>query len=387
MKNKSLVSYIVGAIILYVVSTGVSYAAFRFLGQGDTAVVPSPDADGNVVIDPSLPKTEVCPVNGAKFTQIEREIWEKRRPLAVMIENHEESRPQTGLSYADVVYEAVAEGGITRFMGVYYCAVAAYNIGLAPVRSARTYFLDWVSEYDALYNHVGGAGKCSDDTVDNRAKALCQIGKYGIKDLDQFSIPFPTCYRNYDRLDHPVATEHTMVCYTNKLYDLAAERGWTNVDEEGVTWDKNFTPWNFKEDAPVSDRGTTNSFSFVHWDGYEAEYGVKWEYDSATNSYKRFNGGQPQTDLETKNQLVAKNIVIQFTKEVSGVDEHAHVLYTTIGSGKALIFQDGDVISGTWKKANRTSRTTYFNESGKEVEFDRGQIWIEVVATDTKVDY
>ena len=98
-----------------------------------------------------------------------------------MIENHAEARPQSGLSYADVVYEAVAEGGITRFMGVFYCGIAVRNVNLAPVRSARTYFLPWVLEYDALYNHVGGAGLCNDDTVDDRAKALCQIDQYKIK--------------------------------------------------------------------------------------------------------------------------------------------------------------------------------------------------------------
>jgi hypothetical protein len=296
-----------------------------------------------------------------------------------------------------VVYEAVAEGAITRFMGVFYCGAAAYNLGLAPVRSARTYYLDWVSEYDALYNHVGGAGKCSDPTVDDRAKALCQIDKYGIKDLDQFALKikdtdengkaYYICYRNPDRLDHQVAYEHQMVCMTNGLYKVAEERDWTNIDEEGESWDKNFEPWSFKEDAEAAEKGTTTSISFVHWDGYEAEYGVKWEYDTTANNYKRFNGGQPHIDLETKNQLTAKNIVFQLTKELSGVDEHAHVLYTTIGSGKALVFQDGNVIEGTWKKASRTSRTTFYNKSGKEIEFNRGQIWIEVVATDTDIEY
>lgn len=387
MKKNPVLSYIIGAIFLYIVSTGISYAVFSFMGGGGTGVAPTPDAEGNVVIDPSLPKTEICPINGGKFTEIEREIWEKRRPLAVMIENHAESRPQSGLSYADVVYETVAEGGITRFMGIYYCGAAAYNIGLAPVRSARTYFVDWVSEYDALYNHVGGAGRCNDDTVDERAKALCQIQKYGIKDMDQFSIAFPTCYRNYDRLDHPVATEHTMVCYTNKLYDLAAEREWTNVDEDGVAWDKNFTPWSFKEEAAAGEGGTTSTISFVHWDGYEAEYGVKWDYDSATNSYKRTNGGQPHIDLETKNQLTAKNVAVQFAKETSGVDGHAHLLYGTIGTGDALIFQDGKVIDGTWKKASRTARTTFYDGAGKEIAFNRGQIWIEVIATGTNIEY
>lgn len=389
MKKTSPVKYIITAILLYVVSTGVAYGFFSLTGVGSkpTAVALPSGSKGRFVIDPSIPRTEVCPLNGAKFTKQERDIWEKRRPLAVMIENHEEARPQSGLSFADVVYETVAEGGITRFMGVFYCGSAAYDLGLAPVRSARTYFLDWVSEYDALYNHVGGAGRCNDDTVDERAKALCQIGKYGIKDMDQFGIPFPTCYRNYDRLENPVATEHTMVCFTDKLHELAKKRGWTNVDEEGVSWDEGFTSWKFKDDVKEGERGSTASLSFVHWDGYENSMGIQWNYDTTTNSYKRLTAGKAHQDLETKEQLTAKNIVVQFAKETSGVDSHGHMLYGTTGTGKALIFQDGNAILGTWKKTKRTDRTLFYDDKGKEVVFVRGPVWIEVVATDTKVTY
>ncbi len=396
MKQKSPILYILGAILLYLVSTGISYGAFSLIsgGSAPTKVALPSGGKGRLVIDPSIPRTEVCPLNGAKFTKQERDIWETRRPLAVMIENHEEARPQTGLSYADIVYEAVAEGGITRFMGIYYCGIAAYDIGLAPVRSARTYFVDWVSEYDALYAHVGGAGRCSDDTVDPRAKALCQIEKYGIKDMDQFGLPIRTkdakntvCVRNYDRLDHEVATEHTMVCYSDGLYLIAQERSWTNVDEEGVAWNKNYTPWKFQNDGESSKKGTVKSFSFTHWKGYEDQYGVQWDYDETSNSYKRSNGGKPHLDLETNQQLTAKNIVVQFTKETDGIDEHAHILYGTIGNGEALIFQNGDAIKGTWKKLNRLARTVFYDDKGKEIAFVPGQIWIEVIAIGTEVKY
>ncbi len=388
MKKKQPIIYVAGAIVLYLLATGVSYGAFSSFGRSAPVAAPVPSAQiGQTGIDPSIPRTEKCPLNGALFTKQERDIWEKRRPLAVMIENHEESRPQSGLSYADIVYEAVAEGGITRFMGVFYCGVAAQNIGFAPVRSARTTYVDMVSEYDALYNHVGGAGNCNDPTVDERAKALCQIDKYGIKDLDQFGIAFPNCYRNYDRLDHPVATEHTMVCFSNKLYDIAQKRSWTNVDEAGIAWDKNFQPWKFKEEAKEDDRGSATSISFSHWDSMKERYGVQWTYDKTGNLYKRSTGGQPHLDLETKQQLTAKTIAIEFAKETSGIDEHAHVIYADLGEGKALIFQDGNVVAGTWKKPKRTSRTVFFDAKGKEMQFNPGQIWIEIVDTSVKVTY
>jgi hypothetical protein len=390
MKKKSPLLYILGAVVLYLVSTGVSFGIFKGTGSSASAKpssVPIPTANTTKAkVDISAPRTEKCPLNGALFTKAEHDIWVTHRPLAVMIENHEEARPQSGLSYADIIYETVAEGGVTRFMGVFYCGMAAYNIPFAPVRSARTYFLDWVSEYDALYNHVGGAGNCNDDTVDPRAKALCQIQKYGIKDMDQFGIPFPTCYRNYDRLDHTVATEHTMVCESDKLLKVAEKRGWTNVDEAGVSWDKNFVPWKFADETKTADHGTTNKISFDFWQNYDA-YGVTWDYDAATNTYKRSNGGKPHIDLETKQQLAAKNVVIQFDKETVGVDEHAHLLYATIGSGKALVFMDGKAIVGTWKKPTRTARTIYYDDKGKEVQFNPGLIWIENMDVSVKVSY
>lgn len=389
-KQKFITTSIIG-LALYLIATGLSFAAFSYLGKGTPSSQPSTTTSGDqdhFAIDPSIPRTESCPINGKMYTKQEKDTWVTRRPLAVMIENHADSRPQSGLSRADVIYEAVAEGGITRFMGVFYCGVAAASFNLAPVRSARQHFLPWVVEYDALYNHVGGAGRCEDPTVDERAKALCNIQKYKIKDMDQFGISFPTCYRNYDRLDHPVATEHTMVCVTNKLIDLATKRGWTNVDAKGVSWDKNFVPWKFKDDAKENERGASSSISFSAWKGYEAEYGVRWEYDPVANIYKRYNGGVAHTDLDTKEQLTAKVVAILFAKETGPVDGHMHLLYANIGSGEAIVFQDGKATKAVWKKATKEARTVFYDAStNKEITFTRGQLWIEMLPTGTEVTY
>lgn len=383
--------HIGAALAIYVLSAGISFAVFSTLGTGrpgGPAIVSpiSPD------ISPAgqdglsgLPRTEACPLNGKLYSKPEREIWETRRPLSVMLENSTDARPHSGLSKADIVYEAVAEGGITRFLAIFYCGVAE-NTELAPVRSARTYYLDWVSEYDALYNHVGGAGRCSDPTVDTRAKALCQIGQYGIKDLDQFGISFPDCYRNPDRTGKPVATEHQMVCLSENLYDIAEERGWTNVDEEGVSWDEDFTPWKLKEEAPASDRGTVMTIDLYFWKGYEG-YDVTWQYDKELNEYKRLTGGEIHKDLLTDTQLTAKNVVVQYTVETGSVDEHKHLLYKTIGGGEALIFMDGKAIEGSWSKKSRTNRTKYLDDKGKEISFNPGIVWVEIVPTGNTVTF
>jgi len=391
--QKQKIAIIIAGLGLYLLTTGISYGFFNLIGgyqSGGFLITPevkvSPQEKPKYKVDPSIPRDQVCPLNGVKYTKQEKEIWDKRRPLAVMMENSEEARPQSGISRADIVYEALAEGWITRFMGVFFCNTPMENITFAPVRSARTYFLDWVSEYDALYNHVGGAGRCPDDTVDPRAKALCQIDQYGIKDLDQFGISYPDCYRNPDRLDHPVATEHTMVCFSDNLYKIAEKREWTNVDERGIAWDKNFKEWLFKDDALEADRGTVNNIKIVFAQGYE-KYDAQWEYDKTNNNYKRKTGGAAHLDLETKEQLTAKNVIVQLVKLTGPVDEHGHILYGTIGSGKALIFSDGKVTVGAWAKKSRIGRTVYSDNLGKEIQFDRGSIWIEYIPSEQQVTY
>ena len=401
IKEKKSILIIAG-VLVYLLSAGFSYAVYSFWGQGNGQVIsPLPQKENNgsnrSVLDTSGPRDQECPLNGAYFTKSEREVWEKRRPLTVMIENHREARPQSGLSQADIVYEAVAEGGITRFLAVFYCKAAAgvtkpYDIG--PVRSARTYFLDWASEYGdyPLYGHVGGAGQCSDPTVYKDAKALCQIGQYGWKDkgswcdMDQFALPYVACRREPERTGQTRATEHSMYCDTFNLWKIAAQRGLTNITRKtGDSWKENFRPWLFKEEANLNKRGTISpQFSF--WKN-QPQYDVSWQYDKQENIYKRFNGGQPHKDFLSNQQLSAKVVIVQFVRERGPVDEHKHLLYRTIGSGRAIVFQDGQAIKGTWKKESRTARTRFFDDSGREIRLDRGQIWVEILPAGNKVAY
>ena len=378
--HKKTLLYLAAGISLFVFTLGVSYLASTYLLRRGGIVSPeaSPSPTGRKSkIDPSLPRTEICPLNGAKFTKQEKATWATRYPLAVMIENHFDSRPTSGLSSADIIYEAVAEGGITRFMGLFYCGVAADNITLAPVRSARIYFTKLVPEYDALYNHVGGAGNCDDPTVDERAKALCFIRRNKIKDLDQFGLDFKACHRLTNRTDKEVAYEHTMACFTDELYKVAAKRGW----EE---WDFKFVPWKFKDDS--SEKGSTSDIKFQFWSN-KPEYDVTWKFDSAANQYLRSNGGQKAVDLNFDEPLAAKNVVIQFVKETGPVDEHLHMLYEVTGTGKMLLFQDGNVVPGTWTKTTPASRTRFFDAKGKEVQLNRGLTWIELIPSGNTIEY
>src|SRR3989338_101365 len=232
--NKKII-YLISLVIVYLIGLGTGYLVFP--KESQEALVSPALEEGLakagkplVVINPQEPKNQTCPLNGLAYTTTEKNLWEKRRPLTVMIENHQEARPQSGITSADIVYEAVAEGGITRFLAIYHCQNFAQ---VGPVRSARTYFLDWISEYvdSPLYVHVGGAN------TPGPANALGQIEDYGwgaYNDMNQFSIGFPTFWRDYNRLGRPVATEHTMYSTTDKLWKAAKERGLSAKSKDGT---------------------------------------------------------------------------------------------------------------------------------------------------------
>lgn len=381
MKNKSI--FILSLFILYLVSTAVSYATFSFFKKGEELQViesPTPPVGEAFQIDTSGPKTEECPLNGVMRTKKEKEWWEKHRPLGIMIENHKEARPQSGLSKADIIYEAVAEGGITRFLALFYCQDAKI---IGPVRSARTYYLDFISEYGnkPLYVHVGGAN------TDGPADALSQIQQYGwgfLNDLDNMGISFPYFWRDYERLPG-VATEHTLYTASSKLWKKAAERGLTNVDGKGNSWDEKFTPWQFKDDISLASRPENFVVKFPFWEDYR-DYSVKWSYDKQTNSFKRENGGSIHLDKNDSSELTAKNVILVFMTERhadDGYEANAHLLYGTKGSGKATILLDGKKIEGTWQKRDRLSRMKFFDNSGTEIKLNRGKIWIEILPVGT----
>jgi len=381
-RNKTVI--ILTAIILYVLSAGASYLFFAKTssGAGLASPVPLPTAgaNGSLVFNNTLPKTQSCPINGVLYSKQQEQWWQQHRPLGVMIENSIDARPQSGLSGADTIYEAVAEGGITRFLAIFYCQDAGQ---VGPVRSARTYFVDFASEYAdfPLYAHVGGANQ------PGPADALGQLDTYGwsnYNDLNQFSIGFPTFWRDYDRLPN-VATEHTMYSSVDKLLDYAkTTRKLTNVDENGKSWDTNFIPYKFVDDAPLSQRSTSQSIHLEFWQSAGSGYNVDWTYDPKTNLYARANGGKPHMDKDTGKQLAAKNVVVLEMVQDDANDGYVandHLLFQDKGTGKAVIFKDGKRINGTWEKDKRTSRTIVTDASGSEIKFDRGLIWFEVLPT------
>lgn len=397
------VKTIIGLVATFLVSGGIAYA-----------VVPT---SGGILISPKAitseetvkttgfgqfaneAKTEVCPINGMLYSKSEKALWETRRPILAMIENDASVRPQSGLSLADVVYEAVAEGGITRFMGVFYCGAQADVARVAPVRSARIYFVNIAAEYNTpIYMHVGGAncgrdegtGQCVSNPKAWAIEELAKLGwrKPGGNDFDTTGdTGMPVLFRDANRRGNatPDITEHTMIGSLPAAWKQAEKRGYTSKMPNDNTWLSGFKAW--KTDAKLAISGIpATDIKFDFWSGY-SDFAVEWKYDAVTKTYLRFNGGAAHMDFDTKQQLSASNLIVQFAKETKLGDYGKHMYYDVIGSGTGYIFQNGVVTEVTWKKAKQLERTVFTDKAGKEIVFVPGKIWVEIVPSGNKVEY
>lgn len=284
-----------------------------------------------------------------------------RHPLAVMIENTPGVRPQAGLGDASLVYEAITEGGITRFMAVF---TDTYPAKVGPVRSARQVFVNYAEEYtpqSAYYAHVGGA-----------ANALSQISGDKMYNLDQFQVGA----KAFQRFPQPgVALEHTMFAFPEKLVQAAKDFGYSTQST--------FKTWQFKADADATARPDSQTITIPF---SSAPYDVKYVYDKTTNSYKRFVGGAEHRDANTNKQISPRNVAIIFTTYTPNKSAGKDIQQVeTNGKGKAKIFIDGKAIDATWTKPHSPERLMFTDANGQPIQFNKGQTFIEVAKTDTKV--
>ncbi len=309
---------------------------------------------------PQEPRTEQSPLNGLLFTKTEMDVMKTHRPVAVMTNNHSDARPLSGTNSADVVIEANAEGGITRLMAIYW-STAPKKVG--PIRSIRQYYLEWASEYDPLIIHDGCAS--SDDP---RTNACGNLYFYGVKDLATIG-----AWRWNDGRRYAPHNEYSSVTYA---WEYAKKVNWDSFPT-------NFETWKFKPDATLSERGAKTQVELTFHKRLinSGLYNVIWTYDKSTNTYLRKVGGKADIDQETNTQVYAKNIVVQEVSMVQSGDSKGHLIITTIGQGDASYLIDGKITNGTWKKTSRTDRTTYYDSEGKEMEFNRGRIWVEMIGT------
>ncbi len=280
-------------------------------------------------------------------------------PVAIMIDNIPPAWPHSGLEAASIFYEALVEGGATRIMAVF---AGGKSDKIGPIRSARPYYLEWVSEYDAFYGHVGGS-----------PEALAAIDGLGIKDFSQF---YNGQYFWRDQARYAPHNVYT----SSELIDLALrDNGYDTIQPEYQTW-------KYKDEKPLEERPRLEADIEIRFSSGQT-WVSNYRYDYQLNSYKKFQAGQPHIDDETGNQLLAKNVIVIVVPEITDYGEKGRITLDVTGEGRAFIFRDGEKIVGKWKKPGRLDRTLFYDESETEISLNRGTTWVSVVPADKEVLY
>ncbi len=294
-----------------------------------------------------------CPLSG----DMAPEETINRRPLAVMVENVPAARPQSGLDKADVVYEILAEGGITRFLAVYLHGDAE-EVG--PVRSARPYFIERMLEYNAVYAYCGGS---------EAAKEM--IRREEVASLDEFGVG-RQAYRRIKGRKAP----HNLYADTKKLREVGADRGY----EKKVK----LPDFYFLNPGEENEGGITAGKVVIN---YPKNFNiVRWDNDSNGKMYSRYQGGSAHRDAVTGRQLTGSNIIVQFVK-TKVIDDEGRMQMTMVGRGRAILFTGGRVYEGYWSKKSLRAQTFFYGKNGQLLRFNPGQTWIEVAPIGTRVEY
>ncbi len=273
-------------------------------------------------------------------------------PVAIMIDNHIDARPPCALSRANLVFEAEAEGGITRYLAFFAGGDDLDKIG--PIRSARPYFIDWAKEFSALYTHVGGS-----------PEALVKMSRDNVFHLNEF-YNGDYFWRDKER-DRP----HNVFTSSELLNKYLLKKKKT----EG-----RYFPWFYKDDAGAMSRGDDKLIKI----NYSLPgYVVAWKYDKVDNFYTRYLDDKEHKDAKG-NFIKAKNVLIEVAK-AKETDAKLRLKMHTIGEGEAYICLDGFCKKGIWKKKNAGSRTRFYVD-GDEVKLNAGTTWVEVVRPEIEVE-
>ncbi|MBN2898637.1 MAG: DUF3048 domain-containing protein [Clostridia bacterium] len=277
-----------------------------------------------------------------------------QRPIVAMLDNHFGARPQAGLKDADIIYEILAEGNITRYMAVFQSAMPE-NLG--PIRSARPYYISRALEYDPYYVHVGGSEQAKKDI-----KAL------NMADIDGLSSGSNVFWRlKHKRIPHNM--------YSNA--SVIIKEG----DRKGYRTEVSYDTLKFKDAVESINGSACIGLDVIYIqpttrdkDGYH----VGFVYNEETKLYERLVNGKPYSDENDGTELAVTNVIVQYASH-KVLDSEGRLEVGIIGSGDGYYISAGEIIKMTWKKADRSSLTRYYNENGEELALNPGKSWIQVV--------
>lgn len=280
------------------------------------------------------------------------------RPVAVMYSNIEDAMPQSSIGYADIVFESLVEGGITRLCCVFDNQTTLTKIG--PVRSCRTYYLLFAKEFEATYVHFG-ASEYAESYLSNSS----------FQSLD--GMVYCDFYRTSDRI-----APHNAYTSWDGIIGSANYRGYELTYPAGYTSPFVF---NTEDEQDIFLENGTDCKTF--YPGYT--YNKPWfSYDETSKTYKRYQFNGPQIDAETGEQLEFKNILVKYV--TPAYYENGTPNYKINGSNSGLYITNGKAVMVTWTKDSETNGPTkYYYEDGTEVVMNQGKTYICQVETTQEV--
>lgn len=306
--------------------------------------IPSEDVQEPPVEEPD----EQQALYKSPFTGLPLDEPTTQRPLAIMINNAPAARPQSGLGGADIVYELLMEGGITRLVAIYQSGGEVAKVG--PIRSIRPYMIELGESYHGITVHAGAS---------NDAFAILQ--RQHKEDLDEITNAGPYFWRDKSR-----KAPHNLYSNVEKLLEGADKRKYSTQDTEIPTY-----PFRDSSDPGEGDPATSVEVKFQL-----EKYKVSYVYDAESKLYKRFINGEPHKDLDTGEQLTCTNVVILGTDH-KVLDDIGHLSINLEMGGDAILLQNGKVIRGTWiSKADDVIRIIKDNV---EVPFYPGKTYFNIV--------
>lgn len=277
------------------------------------------------------------------------ESLENQRPLSIMINNIGEAMPQSGISQADITYEMLVEGGITRYL----CVFKDYSnlTKLGPVRSARHYYVQVASMLDAYYGHVGWS-----------EYAEQEIAMRGVDNLNGLTALSNVMYYR----DNSRSAPHNVYTDSDKIAAGIEYDGYRTTYNENH--EKMFA-FN-KEDTDLQSGKTANKITTA----FNSSRQPWFEYNNDEKRYYRFQYGGKQIDDQTGEQLTYKNVIVMFVQYTDIFEGLLEIDFNKGGNG--YYFTNGEYVPITWRKDNEVVK--YFGEDGNQLKMNPGNTFITV---------
>jgi hypothetical protein len=268
------------------------------------------------------------------------------RPLAVMIENHAAARPQSGLAQADLVFEALAEGGITRFLALYRADNAPV---IGPIRSARPYFIDLMQAFDPVYVHCGQSIEAERILAERQVDEINEITDHR---------PF---WRDARR---------------RKPHNLYASSASLQREARRLAMAAGRVPWPLDVSETPLDGKPCASLSLAYRAGQT--YTVGYQYDRARNEYRRLINGRPHLDAGTGRCLTARTVILQETPTRPLGGKLGELEMDVVGTGRCWFVRDGCCVQAAWRKDAAETAISYRTYSGDRLAVAPGPVWVQI---------